>query len=54
MRRALDEYLTHYHVERNHQGLGNELIESKANTDRGEVVCRERLGGLLNFYHEAA
>ena len=52
--RALDEYLAHYHGERNHQGLGNELVESEAKADRGEVVCRERLGGLLNFYHRAA
>jgi putative transposase len=24
--RALDAFVTHYHRERNHQGLGNELI----------------------------
>jgi transposase InsO family protein len=24
--RALDEFVAHYHGERNHQGLGNELI----------------------------
>jgi hypothetical protein len=27
LRRALAEYVTHYHRERNHQGLGNELID---------------------------
>ena len=54
LRRALDEYLAHYHAERNHQGLGNELIESKANAHRGEVACRERLGGLLKSYSRAA
>jgi transposase InsO family protein len=44
------------HAERNHQGLGNVLIEgapSPANTN-GRVERRERLGGLLNFYRRAA
>jgi len=42
--------------ERNHQGLGNELIagaESVGQTE-GEIVCHERLGGLLRYYHRAA
>lgn len=52
LRRAVAEYMAHYHHERNHQGLGNALIdgESQATTGQGAVVCRERLGGLLNFY----
>ena len=52
LRRAIAEYMAHYHHERNHQGLGNALIdgESQATTGQGAVVCRERLGGLLNFY----
>jgi putative transposase len=53
-RRCISEYLHHYHVERNHQGLENELtagVPSPANTN-GRV---ERLGGILNFYcREAA
>ncbi len=53
LRRALEEYLAHYHVERNHQGLGNELIEP-ARIGNGEIVCDQRLGGLLNFYRPAA
>ena len=28
LRRAVTEYTHHYHFERNHQGLGNRLIES--------------------------
>ena len=56
LRRSISEYLRHYHAERNHQGLGNVLIEgapSPANTN-GRVERRERLGGLLNFYRRAA
>src|SRR5437870_5478059 len=43
--RALDEFLAHYHGERNHQGLGNELITPETRPLRGtHVRCRERLG----------
>ena len=53
---AMREYVEHYHAERNHQGLGNELIESSddaASTD-GYIECRERLGGMLKYYHGRA
>jgi len=56
LRRAIDQFISHYHGERNHQGLGNELIagaESVGQTE-GEIVCHERLGGLLRYYHRAA
>jgi transposase InsO family protein len=56
LRRSVSEYVRHYRLERNHQGLGNDLIEgapSAANTN-GRVRRRERLGGLLNFYHREA
>jgi hypothetical protein len=46
----------HYHAERNHQEIGNELIDcatSPANTN-GAISRRARLGGLLNFYTRAA
>jgi putative transposase len=48
LRRAIAEYMAHYHHERNHQGLGNALIDGEplATTGNGAVVCRERLGGL--------
>ena len=53
--RALDEFVAHYHGERNHQGLGNELIMPETYALRGtHVRCRERLGGLLRYYHRAA
>ena len=49
---AIEQYLAHYHTERNHQGLGNRLIvpESSVKSDSGQVRRRERLGGLLSFY----
>jgi transposase InsO family protein len=55
LRRTVSEHVAHYHGERNHQGLENRLIESvpAANTNGG-VVRRQRLGGLLSFYHRAA
>jgi transposase InsO family protein len=53
--RALDEFVAHYHGERNHQGLGNELISSGTHLAQGSHIrCRERLGGLLRYYHRAA
>ena len=54
LRRAIFEYLEHYHRERNHQGLENELIEPRPARSNGGVVCRERLGGLLKHYERAA
>jgi putative transposase len=53
--RALDEFVAHYHRERNHQGLGNELITPATAAAGGtRVRCRDRLGGLLRYYHRAA
>ena len=52
LRKAVKEYTEHYHLERNHQGLDNELID-KRNMD-GAVECRERLGGVLNYYYRRA
>jgi transposase InsO family protein len=52
---TLDEFVAHYHGERNHQGLGNELITPEIHPTHGtHVRCRERLGGLLRYYHHAA
>ena len=56
LRRACADFVAHYHAERNHQGLGNRLIEvdgMAANTD-GQIQCRERLGGLLRYYRREA
>ena len=56
LRRALSEYVEHYHAERNHQGKGNVLLFPRdTNIHRaGPVQCRERLGGLLRYYHQEA
>ena len=53
---AVREYVEHYHTERNHQGLGNELIEPVNDPDSvaGRIECRERLGGMLKYYHRRA
>ena len=56
LRKAIREFLAHYHGERNHQGLGNRLIiadESHAG-NAGAIRCRERLGGMLNYYYRQA
>jgi transposase InsO family protein len=54
-RRAVAEFVEHYHRERNHQGLGNTLIAGQPTLDvAGRVHRRARLGGLLNYYQRAA
>jgi hypothetical protein len=56
LRRALREYVTHYHTERNHQGKGNRLLEPlvMGGASNDPIPCRERFGGLLNFYYREA
>ena len=55
LRRTLAEFVKHYHGERNHQGLGNELIDRMLPPERvGAIRRRQRLGGLLNYYCRAA
>ncbi len=56
LRRAVTAYLEHYHAERNHQGLSNELIEPgpEVRAVVGQIECRERLGGMLRYYHRGA
>ena len=55
-RRTIAEFVAHYHIERNHQGLANELIEgAPALEDQaGRIRRRQRLGGLLSYYCRAA
>ena len=56
LRRALIEYVVHYHAERNHQGVGDRLLEPLATVSSTDepIQCRERLGGMLNFYNREA
>ena len=49
----VSEFILHYHTERPHQGLDNEIIEPTP-PGTGEIVCQERLGGLLKSYRRAA
>jgi transposase InsO family protein len=54
LRRALHDYQIHYHAERKHQGKGNVLLfptTQAKNRVGGSVRCKERLGGLLKYYH---
>ena len=56
LRCLVREYVEHYHRERNHQGLDNQLLQRPpppVRTD-ADVRRRERLGGLLNFYYREA
>ena len=55
LRLAIAEFVEHYHGERNHQGLGTELIDGAPLIDGADRIRRrQRLGGLLNFYCRAA
>ena len=56
LRTAVKEYVENYHLERNHQGLENQLIKGvrKPRDPDGDVVRNSRLGGLLNYYRSAA
>jgi putative transposase len=60
LQRALDHFIEHYHHERPHQGKENVILfptgaASDSNPARaGPVICNERLGGLLKFYHRKA
>jgi putative transposase len=57
LRRAVREFVAHYHHERNHQGLSNQLILPvvvQTTKGDGRIVSRERLGGLLKYYHRRA
>jgi hypothetical protein len=55
LRLAIEEFADHYHLERNHQGLGDRLIDGQAEPRPVmRVESRERLGGILRSYHRAA
>ena len=51
---VLEQYSEYYHHERIHQSL-DRMIEPKHRPDHtAEIVCIERLGGLLKSYHRLA
>jgi transposase InsO family protein len=56
LRTAVQSFVVHYHLERNHQGLENRLIQPDRDhlTNTGAVQRLERLGGMLNYYYRTA
>ncbi len=55
LRAAVTDFVSHYHTERNHQGLDNELIATADDIGgTGPVKCKERQGGVLKFYYRDA
>ena len=56
LRNSVREFLLYYHTERNHQGLKNRILTPGEEVGRvaGTIHCRERLGGLLKYYHREA
>jgi len=55
LRKTLHEFAAHYHRERNHQGLANELIEPPAGQrPSGAIRRRQRVGGILSYYYRSA
>ena len=53
---ATEQYLTHYHRERPHQGLDNELIIplERPPDPEGNIHVEKRLGGMLKSYTRRA
>jgi putative transposase len=56
LQHAISNFIAHYHRERNHQGVGNRLLQGSAvaGSLTGPVRRRQRLGGMLSFYYCAA
>jgi transposase InsO family protein len=56
LRHVVREFLRHYNAERNHQGVGNRLLNPEVAANAiGPIQRRKRLGGILSFYcREAA
>jgi len=52
--RAIVEFVAHYHDERSHQGIGNEIVSGATPQRIGQIEVKERLGELLNHYHRRA
>ena len=53
LRHAVQEFVTHYNQERNHQALDNKIItpEVREFPAKGAIHRRKRLGGLFNYYY---
>ena len=54
LRQSIGEFITHYHAERNHQRIGNELLQPLDRAEgQGRVRRRQRICGMLNYYYRA-
>ena len=58
LRHFLEDYVNHFHAERNHPGKGNVILfpapEDRIGERAGDIQSRERLGGFLKFYYREA
>lgn len=55
LQHAVGQYMAHYHAERNHQGVDNRLLRpSPVVAPAQPMQRRQRLGGMLNYYHRVA
>jgi putative transposase len=56
LRTAIQNFVAHYHTERNHRGLANQLINPEPGYlgNKGSVQRRQRLGGMLSYYYRTA
>ena len=54
LRQLVRDFVEHYHAERNHQGIGNELIEwPPGQPTVGPIRRRQRIGGVLSYYYRS-
>ncbi len=56
LRNAIKTFLEHFHADRNHQAIENRLIKpgEEVGLRDGDVLCRERLGGMLRYFYRKA
>ncbi|MSU36145.1 MAG: hypothetical protein EXS36_13785 [Pedosphaera sp.] len=58
LRHCLENYVNHFHAERNHEGNGNVILfpapEDRIGEMSVDIQTRERLGGLLKVYYRDA
>jgi putative transposase len=56
LQHTIGQFMRHYHCERNHQGVGNRLLQGSAVVGALTLPVRrhQRLGGMLSFYYRAA
>jgi hypothetical protein len=52
--RTIHEFVEHYHDERSHQGIGNRIVSGAVPQSMGSIEVKQRLGGMLSYYHRRA